>query len=66
MILSAAMMLEWLGIRHDQPTLRKDGSRLRGAVEKVLSDGQALTRDLGGTATTQSASEAVLDALGAS
>ncbi len=63
MILSAAMMLEWLGTTHELPSMIKDGARLRTAVESVLSDGANLTRDLGGSANTQSASKAVIESL---
>lgn len=63
MLLSAAMMLDWLGIKHDNPDLRQDGERLRIAVEDVVARGETLTRDLGGTAGTAAAAEAVLDAL---
>jgi 3-isopropylmalate dehydrogenase len=64
MILSAAMMLDWLGIRHENPAMAADGTRLRVAVEKVVSDGKVLTRDLGGTAGTAAAAGAVAAALG--
>ena len=63
MILSAAMMLDWLGLRHDNSQLVDDGKRLRDAVEFVISDGKILTSDLGGTATTQGAADAVMDSL---
>lgn len=63
MILSAAMMLEWLGVKHDNSALSKDGTRLREAVEDVVASGALLTRDLGGTAGTEAAASAVLDAL---
>ena len=60
MILSAAMMLDWLGLRHKAPALRDDGARLRQAVETVIARGDVLTGDLGGTAGTADASRAVL------
>jgi 3-isopropylmalate dehydrogenase len=63
MILSAAMMLDWLGIRHGHPEMCKDGARLREAVEAVVARGDVLTRDLGGSADTAAAANAVLDAL---
>lgn len=63
MILSAAMMLEWLGQEKDNAALRRDGTRLRDAVDHVVAAGTVLTRDLGGTATTQTASDAVRDIL---
>lgn len=63
MILSAAMMLDWLGIKHDNAAMRSDGTRLREAVENVVSRGDTLTHDLGGTAGTDLAASAVLDAV---
>ena len=66
MILSAAMMLDWLGIKHDNEPMRNDGTRLRLAVEAVISDGGVLTADQGGTASTDSAAAAVLQSLSAS
>ncbi|QHQ36309.1 isocitrate/isopropylmalate dehydrogenase family protein [Algicella marina] len=63
MILSAALMLDWLGTKHDNEPIRNDGRRLRQAVEEVIARRTTLTRDLGGTASTESAAHAVLDAL---
>lgn len=63
MILSAAIMLDWLGHRHDNPALLDDGQRLRAAVERVLAEGRVLTRDLGGSAGTEEAAQAVEAAL---
>jgi 3-isopropylmalate dehydrogenase len=63
MILSGAMMLDWLGLRHDSPALAADGKRLRMAVEDVIDAGQILTADLGGTASTRQAGDAVMAAL---
>ncbi len=63
MILSAAMMLEWLGIRKENEEMVKDGNKLRRAVESVVSEGTVLTRDLGGCATTDMAGQAVSHAL---
>jgi 3-isopropylmalate dehydrogenase len=60
MILSAAMMLDWLGIKHDVPEMVRDAAVLHAAVDKVVAEGRVTTRDLGGTATTQEASAAVL------
>lgn len=63
MILSAAMMLDWLGIKHDNAAMREDGNRLREAVEDVVARGDVLTRDLGGNVGTDAAANAVLDTL---
>lgn len=59
MVLSAAMMLEWLGIRHDNSAMTRDGARLRDAVEAVSDEGAVLTPDIGGTATTQEVAAAI-------
>lgn len=66
MILSAAMMLEWLGHKSDNAEMLRDGDRLRTAVNQVVTQGNVLTRDLGGTASTTDAAQAVAQALSAS
>lgn len=63
MILSAALMLEWLGQHHDAPNVERGGESLRHAVEKAIAGARALTRDLGGEATTDEAGAAVADLL---
>ncbi|MBM7068367.1 isocitrate/isopropylmalate dehydrogenase family protein [Actibacterium sp. 188UL27-1] len=64
MILSGAMMIDWLGDRHDLPQMVADAERLQAAVDTVLADGTTITRDLGGQANTAQAAAAVADALG--
>ncbi|MFK7743642.1 MAG: isocitrate/isopropylmalate dehydrogenase family protein [Roseobacter sp.] len=61
MFLSAAMMLEWLGLRRACPEISADGAKLRHAVEDVIAQGQNLTADLGGTASTLDVAAAVRD-----
>ncbi|WP_299043295.1 isocitrate/isopropylmalate family dehydrogenase [uncultured Tateyamaria sp.] len=63
MILSGAMMLEWLAGRHDVPAMAADALRLRRAVDAVVSEGRVLTRDLGGSAGTADVVRAVEEAL---
>jgi 3-isopropylmalate dehydrogenase len=63
MILSAAMMLDWLARRRNAPQLAKDADALRTAVEAVIAEGRHLTADLGGKASTESCAQAVLDRL---
>jgi len=65
MILSAAMMLDWLGVSHGIEAMRRDGTRLREAVERAVETGAAPTRDLGGNASTKEAAEAALNMLAA-
>lgn len=63
MILSASMMLDWLGLKSETSAMTRDGKKLREAVEAVVSEGRILTRDLGGTANTADAGQAVLESL---
>jgi 3-isopropylmalate dehydrogenase len=52
MILSAAMMLEWLGARHAAPEAARTGALLRRAVDAAFGDGTLVTAELGGGAGT--------------
>lgn len=62
MILSAAMMLEWLGDRHDNDLYVKVAQHIQNAVETTLANGPR-GRDLGGDAGTQEVVDAVINAL---
>jgi 3-isopropylmalate dehydrogenase len=62
-VLSGAMMLDWLGERHNDPAAADAGRRVEAAAARVLAEGRTLTPDLGGTASTRAVGEAVLDAL---
>ena len=62
MILSAAMMLEWLGERHGDERSTKAAHAIQGAVESALAKGPR-ARDLGGTAGTKEVVNAVIGAL---
>ena len=53
MILSAAMMLDWLGKRHDLSDARKAGSILLRGVETAFAGGDLVTCELGGAAGTE-------------
>lgn len=63
MILSAAMMLDWLGVRHDEAAMVRDGKLLRDAVYQVIAEGRQITRDLGGNSSTEQAALAVMQSL---
>jgi 3-isopropylmalate dehydrogenase len=63
MILSGAMMLDWLGQTRDYDELIAAGGRLRNAVKVVIGSGEIRTRDCGGTASTEEFAAAVGDAL---
>jgi 3-isopropylmalate dehydrogenase len=62
-ILSAAMMLDWLGeTRHDS-TCTSAAASIEGAVADVLAAGSPLTPDIGGTASTTDVAHAVARAV---
>ncbi len=63
MILSAAMMLDWLGAEQQDDALIQGGAMIEDAVSVVLSDATHLTGDLGGQATTGDCAGAVIAAL---
>jgi 3-isopropylmalate dehydrogenase len=52
-ILSAAMLLEWLGDCQDDAAVRQGGALIHRAVEEGLAAGELLGVDLGGTLTTE-------------
>jgi isocitrate dehydrogenase (NAD+) len=58
-ILSAAMLADYL-------KAPRAADRIRAAVGLVLRAGHALTPDLGGSATTSSMTDAILEAMGTS
>jgi len=45
-ILSAQMMLDWLGTRHEDERLTRAAEKVEAAVEQLLSEGKTLTYDL--------------------
>lgn len=63
MILSAAMLLAWLGERRQDPAATRAAARIEKAVTAVLARGTARTPDIGGTATTREVGDAVAAAL---
>lgn len=60
MILSAAMLLEWLGLRHDKPAFQQAYRAIQAAVDAALADVNARTGDLGGKGNTKSFADAVV------
>lgn len=63
LILSAGMLLEWLGRRHRRAELRDAAARLSRAVDAALLDPAARTRDIGGSAGTREFAQAVCKSL---
>ena len=53
MILSGAMMLEWLGERHHEPRAVRAGDLIRRAVDAAFAGGRVVTPEFGGSAGTR-------------
>jgi len=62
LILSTAMLLDWLYQRHQEEACREAARYLRYGVEAAMRGG-TLTPDLGGKATTSSFAQAVIDSM---
>ncbi|MBI4611621.1 MAG: isocitrate/isopropylmalate dehydrogenase family protein [Candidatus Rokubacteria bacterium] len=62
-ILSAALMLDWLGRRTGDGDAEAAARRIEAAVAAVLAAGRVLTPDLGGSASTAAVGDAVAAAL---
>jgi len=62
-ILSAALLLDWLGRRHQDPALTQAAERIDTAVSRVLSEGKTMPVDQGGVATTSQVGDSVVAAL---
>ena len=63
LILSAAMLLDWLAGRHARPELMQAARAIEGAVDRVLSDPASRTADLGGPLGTSEFTDRIIGAL---
>jgi 3-isopropylmalate dehydrogenase len=59
MFLSTAMMLDWLGDRHDVPDCERAARELRRAVERAFADGTLVPVEYGGAAGTEAITDRV-------
>jgi 3-isopropylmalate dehydrogenase len=60
-ILSAGMMLDWLGRRHQHPPLTQAAEAVERAVMEVLAEGKTLPIDQCGSASTQAVGKAIAE-----
>lgn len=60
MILSAAMMLDWLSVEHSDPELAKAAKLIDDAVGEIVVAKRDLTGDLGGSADTETCANTVI------
>ncbi|HEX3501579.1 MAG TPA: hypothetical protein VHT04_19865, partial [Stellaceae bacterium] len=63
MILSAAMMLEWLGHRHGIESCRAAAQMIDSAVERGYAERRIRPREFGGDQSTNEIAAAVIDGL---
>ncbi|HEX7891751.1 MAG TPA: isocitrate/isopropylmalate dehydrogenase family protein [Ramlibacter sp.] len=64
MILSVAMLADWIGEKRKSEKFRAAGQAMHAAVEKVLANPETRTADIGGRIGTKAFSQAVVAALG--
>jgi 3-isopropylmalate dehydrogenase len=64
MILSGAMMLDWLGERHGVPECSIAAADLSGAVEAAFAEGDLVSAENGGSSGTAEIASRVRDCLG--
>ena len=58
-ILSAAMMLDWLGDKHDDEVCLEAAVTIENAVAKLLEHGEVRTPDIGGSSSTTDVAESI-------
>ena len=63
MIVSVAMLLDWLGSRHGRDDLIGAAAAISRAVDDALADPAARTSDLGGLASTRACTQAIVGLL---
>ncbi|MBD3265389.1 isocitrate/isopropylmalate dehydrogenase family protein, partial [bacterium] len=63
MILSGAMLLEWLGDTHNDPACAKASALITEAVDRAFAGSQLRTCEFGGESGTQEIAEKVLENL---
>jgi 3-isopropylmalate dehydrogenase len=61
--LSGALMLEWLAVQHRTPACTTAATLLRKAVDCAFSDGNLITSEFGGSASTADVTQAVQAAI---
>jgi 3-isopropylmalate dehydrogenase len=63
LILSAAMLLEWLASRHDRPEFAQAAKSINDAIDDAIGDPARRTADLGGKLGTRAFGETVAAAI---
>ena len=63
LVMSGAMLLEWLGRKRSEPRALEAARRIETAVEHVIAEAKWLTPDLGGAASTAQMGDAIAERL---
>jgi 3-isopropylmalate dehydrogenase len=63
MILSVAMLVQWMGEHRQAPALFEAGAAIHAAVDRMLENPATRTADLGGTLGCKAFGEAVARAV---
>jgi 3-isopropylmalate dehydrogenase len=63
MLLSVALMLDWLGTRHDDTALADAARAIEAAVQRAFASGAVRPREFGGSSGTADITRAVLEGL---
>jgi 3-isopropylmalate dehydrogenase len=63
MIISGQMLLAWLGRKHNEPKASAAAELIHTGVQRVIAEAKHLTRDLGGSASTQQMGDAIAAAV---
>jgi 3-isopropylmalate dehydrogenase len=63
MLLSVAMMLDWLAVRHADPALADGARAIEAAVQAAFETGIVCPREFGGTSSTADITRAVIGGL---
>jgi 3-isopropylmalate dehydrogenase len=63
MIVSGQMLMAYLGRKHNEPKATAAASFMQAAIDKVITEGKHLTKDLGGSASTQDMGNAIAQAV---
>jgi len=64
LVLSAAMLLEWLGIKKQNPDFLKAAKAIEAAIDALIENPKTRTPDLGGTLGTRAFGEEIARKLG--
>jgi 3-isopropylmalate dehydrogenase len=63
MIMSGQMLLAWLGRKHGEPKASAAADKMQAAVDRIVTEGKHVTKDLGGKASTQDMGSAIAEAV---